>query len=123
MGRLKAEFIDRVENFSHRVMDVAETLESQHRSWRIIDQMIGAGSSVGANVCESDEALSRKDFAKGLGIALKELGEARYWLRFVVRRRWLPSRRLDLLQKEAIEIKRILGAMVTRTNRNSKAVR
>ena len=78
VGRLQQELMERAESFSHRVVDVAESLEQQKRSRRIIDQMIGSGTSVGANVCESDEALSRPDFCKGLAIALKELGETRY---------------------------------------------
>jgi four helix bundle protein len=101
---------------------VAEVLEKQGRSRRIVDQMIGSGTAVGANICESDEALSRADFCKGVGIALKELGEARYWLRFPVRRGWLPPERLDDLQSEAGELKRILVIILTKSRRRPGGV-
>ena len=119
MGRLKPELMERAEEFSHRVVDVAEAIEKQGRSRRIIDQMIGSGTSVGANVCESDEALSRPDFCKGLAIALKELGEIRYWPRFVSRRGWIEADRLTPLHTEAHELKLILGSIVSKTKANA----
>ena len=39
--------------------------------------MAGAGTSVGANAWKADEAMSRADFCKGLGVVLKELNETR----------------------------------------------
>ena len=119
MGRLKPEFIERIDSFAHRVIDVAEELSRQRRSRRIIEQLSGSGTSVGANVCESDEALSRADFCKGLGIAVKELGETKFWLRFVGKREWVSAARLAPLQSEAQEIKLILGAILSKTRSSS----
>ena len=121
IGRLDAAFVERVEAFSDRALDVAEELQRQRRFARIIDQLVGSGTSVGANVCEADEALSRKDFAKSIGIAIKELNETRYWFRRIARREWIAVRRLTALQKEAAELKLILGAILTRTRRNDSA--
>jgi four helix bundle protein len=53
-----------------------------------MDQIAASGTSVGANTFEADEAMSRKDFCKALGIANKELNETRFWLRLFVRREW-----------------------------------
>jgi four helix bundle protein len=117
MGRFRPATIDRTDDFSHRIVDVAEAVEKKGRSRRVVDQMFGCGTSVGANIAEADEALSRKDFSKTLGIVLKELNECRYWLRFVTRRGWIRPQRLEPLQNEALELKRMFGAMLTRTNR------
>lgn len=113
MGRLKEELLNRIELFSDRVVDVADALAESGRSRRVVDQMIGCGTSVGANAFEADEALSRADFCRCLGISLKELSETRFWLRLVGRRGWVPSSRLGALQKEGGEIKKILGSIVT----------
>jgi four helix bundle protein len=121
MGRLGAALVQRVEKFSDRSLDVAEELGRQRRFPRVIDQLVGSGGSVGANVCEADEGLSRKDFAKCIVIAIKELNETRYWIRRIAARKWIPEKRLALLQKEATEIKLILGAILTRTRRNDRA--
>lgn len=122
MGRLDESFVLRVEAFSDRALDVAEEIERQGRSRRIVDQLTGSGTSVGANTVEADEALSRKDFAKAIGISIKELAETLYWFRRIVRRSWIPAGRLEPLLQEGREIKLILGAILTRMRQNdSKA--
>ncbi len=117
MGRFRAQTIDRVDAFSYRMMDVAEALERKGKSRRIVDQIIGCGTSVAANLSEADEAMSRPDFCKTLGIVVKELNECRYWLRLVANRGWVKAHLLDPLQVEAFELKRMFGAMISRTRR------
>lgn len=119
MRRLQQEFLDRTKRFAHRVVDVAEAVAAGRRAPRIrdriIDQMVGSGTSVGANIREADEAISRKDFTKSLGVVLKELGETRFWLEFVGERGWVPSRRLTELLAESEELTRICNTVVSRT--------
>jgi four helix bundle protein len=119
MGRLKQDLIDRLDSFADRVLDLADALAEDDRPRRIIEQLVGAGTSVGANGCEADEALSRADFCKCLGVSLKELSETRFWLRLTARRKWVAPRRLTALQQESLELKRILGAIVHRTRTGS----
>ncbi len=121
MGRLSEELRSRTESFADRMLDVVDTLELKRSYSRILDQMVGAGTSVGANICEADQAVSRPDFAKCLGIAVKELAECQYWLRVCVRRGWLPDTRLAPLQLEAEELAKIFNAMITRTRRARKS--
>jgi len=99
------------------MVDVAEDLGSAGRSRRVVEQMIGCGTSVGANIAEADEALSRADFCKCLGIVTKELSECRFWLRFIAKRAWIPPPRLSALELESTELKSIFGAMLSRTRR------
>ncbi|MCW5764549.1 MAG: four helix bundle protein [Phycisphaeraceae bacterium] len=114
-GRLQPQFIARVEEFSDRCVAVAEQLERDGRFRRIVEQLAASGSAVGANLAEADEAMSRRDFRKSLAIAAKELAETRFWLHLAVRRAWLVQSRLDPLLAELSEIKRIVGAILTRT--------
>jgi four helix bundle protein len=117
MGRLRVETLERVEKFADRTLDVVDALERQRRSRRILDQLSGCGTSTGANVWEADEAMSPKDFAKTLCVVIKELNETRYWLRLIARREWIPLKRLQPLEDEAVELKRMFGAMVHRTRK------
>jgi four helix bundle protein len=117
---LHAEFLDRVERFADRVLDVTDALEFKRVSRRIMDQVAASGTSVGANTFEADEAMSRKDFCKALGIANKELNETRFWLRLFVRREWLAPARLGDLLTEAEELKKIVGAMIAKTRTNDE---
>ncbi|MCC6677577.1 MAG: four helix bundle protein [Phycisphaerales bacterium] len=119
MGRLGALTLERVEAFGDRVLDEAEALQKQRRFGRVIDQLAGCGTSSGANVYEADEAMTRKDFAKSLGIVVKELNETKYWLRLVSRRGWIkPSLLLPLIQ-ECEELKSVFGSMIVRTRAKS----
>lgn len=119
-GRLQPTFLDRTEAFADRCLAVAEELAQQRRFDRIVNQLAGAGTSVGANVAEADQAMSRRDFRKCLAIAIKELAETGYWLRLCVRRNWLPQARLDPLLLELAEIKLVLGSILTRTQPANK---
>jgi len=38
---------------------------------RLIDQLVGCGTSVGANYCEANEAVSKKDFRHTAGRCVK----------------------------------------------------
>ncbi len=120
MGRFKPDMLERVESFSHRVLDVVDALEKRSVSHRILDQITGSGTSIGANVFEADEAMSRADFCKCLAISIKELNETRFWLRLVSRRNWLPPTTLDPLQTEATELKAILGTILHRSRQSPK---
>lgn len=119
MPRLKPELIHRVEVFADRVTDVAEELDRQGRFRRIVEQVVGSGTSVGANLCEADEAISRPDFCKALGIVLREVAETGFWLRLIGRRGWIKESRLDPLTKECAELRAICGSMLARTKRRA----
>ena len=121
MGRLKQELIDRLDSFVDRVLDVVDALAEDDRPRRITDQLGGRGTAVGANASEADEALSKPDFCKCIGISLKEFSEPRFWLRLIVRRNWQPAARLADLQRESLELKRILGSIINRTRARTTA--
>lgn len=110
MPRIDALLIARNERFCDRMLAVADTLAKQRRSERIVDQVVGAGTSVGANLFEADQAMSRADFCKCLGTATKEASECRFWLRLISRQGWIVSKRPEPPEVEAVEIMKILNA-------------
>lgn len=50
---------------------------------RLIDQLVGAGTSVGANYCEADDGVSKADFKHRIGTCRKEARETKFFLRMV----------------------------------------
>lgn len=50
---------------------------------RLIDQLVGAGTSVGANYCEADDGITKKDFLHRTGICKKEARETKFFLRMI----------------------------------------
>lgn len=122
MGRLPPDMLSRAEAFAHRVVDVAEHLQAARRSWRIVHQMIGSGTSVAANLFEADEAQTAREFCRCLGISARELSETSFWLRFVLGRGWVTDCQLSPLQRECDELRRIVGTMIVRTRQREQAV-
>jgi len=52
---------------------------------RIITQLVGAATSVGANYVEADDAISKKEFLKNIGTCRKEASEVKHFLRMTLR--------------------------------------
>ena len=50
----------------------------------LINQLVRAGTSVGANYCEADDAESKKDFRHKIGICKKESRESKHFIRMIV---------------------------------------
>jgi four helix bundle protein len=84
---------------------------------RLADQLLRAGTSVGANLEEAKAASSRKDFVPCVQIALKEARETKYWLRVCAELRVGPDDLLKQLINEVDQVARILGAIVVKTKR------
>lgn len=73
----------------------------------LIIQLVKAGTSIGANYCEADDAESRQDFKHKIGICKKEARETKHWLRMIVaaipqlreeaRRLWTEGKELNLI--------------------------
>ena len=50
----------------------------------LITQLVKAGTSIGANYCEADDAESKKDFKHKIGIVKKESRESKHFIRMMV---------------------------------------
>lgn len=50
----------------------------------LITQLTKAGTSIGANYCEADDAESKDDFRHKIGICKKETRETKHFIRMIV---------------------------------------
>lgn len=80
MSKYKSDLKIRCYRFSLRVIALADTLPNKRSSWIIIDQLIRAATSVGANLIEARASSSRLEFKKFYEIALRSANETKYWL-------------------------------------------
>ena len=69
--------------FSVRIVKLARYLQEEKKEYILSKQLIRAGTSIGANIVEAQQAQSRADFISKLSIALKEASETNYWLRLL----------------------------------------
>jgi four helix bundle protein len=115
VGRLKKDFVARTDAFADRILDVVHALQRRDCPAFARDQLGRRDTSVGSNASEPDEAISVPECRHRLGIALRELGETKYWLRMTARRQWLKAESLRPLRDEAAQLTRILAAVIIRS--------
>ena len=53
---------ERTARFGEAIIDFARMIPVDEVTERFIKQLVGAGTSVGANYCEADNAVSKRDF-------------------------------------------------------------
>ena len=66
--------------FAEEVIGMLKAVPFHPLTSRLIDQLVGCASSVGANYCETDGAISRKEFRLRIGTCRKESREAKHFL-------------------------------------------
>ncbi len=98
---------ERTARFGEAVVDFAKTIPQSAVTSRIISQLVGAGTSVGANYLEADDAVSKKEFLKNIGTCRKEAREPKHFLRMIVRavpelkpearKLWTEAKELNLI--------------------------
>jgi len=105
---------DRAFEFSCRVVRLTEHIFRRRSlaARAIARQLLGAGTSVGANLEEASAAQSKPDFISKCSIAAKEAREARYWLRLLVACKLVDAKRLSPLVIEAGELVAITTTIV-----------
>jgi four helix bundle protein len=109
-------------DFGLRIIKLCRFLEG--RSWvnsTLGKQLLRCGTSIGSNVEEAQAAKSRADFISKNNISLKEARETHYRLRLLAAAEVVAQSRLQPILDEALELKRILGAIVVSAKRNSKS--
>ena len=78
---------------------------------RLIDQLVGAATSIGANYCEADDGVSRKDFKHKIGTCRKEARETKHFLRMIAAAEQSLKPEARVLWQEAKELHLIFCAI------------
>jgi four helix bundle protein len=79
---------ERTARFGEAIIDFAKRIPQNPVTNRIISQLVGAGTSVGANYVEVDDAGSKprkRSGLKSIGTCQKEARETKHFLRMAVR--------------------------------------
>ena len=104
--------------FALSIISLCQQLEHKSGTGRLLArQLLRSGTSVGANVEEAQAGQSRADFISKYSIALKEVRETHYWLRLLTESRIVAGDVMQPLISEADELRRVLGAIVSRSKR------
>jgi four helix bundle protein len=98
---------ERTALFGEAVIQFAKKIPKNPVSTPLISQLVRAGTSIGANYCEADDAVSKKDFKNKIGTCRKEARETKLWLRMIAaaepelkveaRKLWQEAKELHLI--------------------------
>ncbi|MEW6195123.1 MAG: four helix bundle protein [Bacteroidota bacterium] len=105
----------RLFDFAIRVIKYCRTLRKSTENSIIINQLIKADTSSGANYEECQSASSRADFRNKMCICLKEMRESNFWLRIIQNIQDVTPE-LNYLINESNELKKILATITKKVS-------
>ena len=117
MGRVRQDFLDRIEQAVDRTIQMALALPRNVAGTEIGRQVIRSAGSVGANLEEAQATITKKDFLHKVSLSLREGRETLYWIRRIERNTLLPPKRLAELIGEWNEIVAMLTTIVKKLRR------
>ena len=96
--------------FAKNIINLYQKIVSEKKEYVLSKQILRCGTSIGANIAESECAMSIKDFLSKIYISLKEASETLYWLDLLYEIDYICKEDFLKLKKDCDEIKRMLSA-------------
>ena len=98
-------------NFSIRIVNLYKWLCDEKHEYVMSKQLLRAGTSIGANLSESQNAITKADFTSKIYISSKESNETQYWLELLFRTEFLDQKQYDSIMADATEIGKLLTSV------------
>jgi four helix bundle protein len=111
--------LDKSFDFAVEIVKYSKVLKKSN-DYELARQIVRSGTSIAANITESQQAESTKDFIHKLSIALKETSETILWLKIIYSSEIDKSEKNIMLTTNAEEIKKILTSIIKTTKSNQK---
>jgi four helix bundle protein len=112
----KYDLEERTARFAERLIQLCKKAPKRVILIPIINQLIRAGTSIGANYCEANGASSKRDFKNKIFICKKEAKETQYWLRLLANASDELKEECRVLWQEAKELTLIFFKIAANTN-------
>lgn len=98
---------ERTAKFGESIIELCKKIPNNEITKPLINQLVRAATSVGANYCEADDSVSKLDFRNKIGISKKESRESKHFLRMLatatpefkseIRKNWTEAKELNLI--------------------------
>ena len=111
----KSPLVVKSKAFAIRIVRLCKYLDEKKHEQIMRKQIVRSGTSIGANLAESQYAQSRDDFFTKISIALKEANETLYWLELLRDTEYID----DTLAKSMIADCSELIAMLVATSKST----
>ncbi|HOB76667.1 MAG TPA: four helix bundle protein [Phycisphaerae bacterium] len=114
---------ERTARFGEAIIAFAKKIPVNPVTEPLIGQLVRAGTSVGSNYCEADDAGSRKEFRYRISVCKRESRESKFWLRMIAAA--VPALKNDarVHWREAKELNLIFVSIYRKTNSLARSER
>ena len=96
---------------------LCKKIQETDKEFILTKQLLRSATSVGANIRESRNAQSTKDFIHKISIAQKECDETSYWIELLLASTTKYQEKLSFLHQESVELMRILSSIIIKSKR------
>ncbi|MBR4773099.1 MAG: four helix bundle protein [Bacteroidales bacterium] len=96
-------------SFAVRCVNLMKILNERHE-FVISKQMMRSGTSIGANISESQSAQSDMDYISKLSISLKEARETKYWFDLLYRTEYIDEKEYNSM---CMDVKEMIAMLTT----------
>lgn len=106
--------------FALRIIKLYKYLCDEKKEFVLSKQVLRSGTSIGANIKESEYAQSKADFNSKLYIALKEANETEYWLELLHESEYIPEEAFNSIYSDNKELIKLLTSITKTLKINNK---
>lgn len=111
---------DKSFKFALIIVNCYKFLTSEKKEYVLSKQLLRSGTSIGANVRESEHGQSKADFIHKLSISLKEANETEYWIELLHKSDYLDDKQFEQLSVAVIELIKLLTSIIKTSKQNNK---
>jgi four helix bundle protein len=111
----KFDLEERTASFGEQVLGFVRKIPRSPMNDPLVEQIVRSATSVGANYCEANDGVSKKDFRNKIGICRKESRETLHWLRMIAASNEACKPEARKLWQEAKELNLIFGKIFRNT--------
>ena len=103
-----------------RIVRLYQYLCSEKKEFVLSKQLLRSGTSIGANLAESECAISKKDFISKVYIALKECAETLYWLELLYETGYLNLTEYHSIRSDCDQLRKMLSSTTKTLSESTK---
>ena len=106
-------FVEKTSSILHQPSSIPLHLQSVAA---LCNQLLRAGTSIGANNAEATNAVSKTDYRAKSFIALKETRESLYWIELLHRNNYIDDKQYNSIYADCEELVKILVTRCKKIN-------
>jgi four helix bundle protein len=111
---------DKAYKFAIRIVRAYEFLIKNKKMYKLSEQLLRSGTSIGANLSEANGAISKADFSAKVSIAYKECLETKFWINLLKDTNYIDEKTYLSISADAEELGRLLFAILKTTRISPK---